>query len=92
MHLINRKTDTTSDFIISSSYRNRIIYKINKVHITQAMSTDREKIGEAFDSRELILIVFVKVSFGLTSFLADLLFLLDDLSGLLHDPYKKSSL
>ena len=64
MHVINSKTDTSSDFFISSSYRNRIIYKINKVHITQAMSTDREKIEEAFDSRELILIVFVKVSFG----------------------------
>ena len=50
---------------------------------------------EVFDSRELTLIVFFIVSFGISSgtFPVDLLFLFDEvLTGLLHEPNKEPSL
>ena len=56
---------------------------------------DMEYTWEVFDSRELTLIVFFIVSFGISSgtFPVDLLFLFDEvLSGSLHEPYKVPSL
>ena len=50
---------------------------------------------EVFDSRELTLIVFFIVSFGISSgtLSVDLLFIFDEVrGGLLHEPYKAPSL
>ena len=66
---------------------------MNKPKRIQVISTDKESILEPFDSRELILIVFVIVNFEISSFPVDLLFLFEEvLSGLLHWPYKEPSL
>ena len=71
-----------------------IDHKINKLSKPEVRITETENL-EAFDSRELTLIVFFIVSFGTSSgtFLVDLLFLFDEvLTGLLHEPNKEPSL
>ena len=95
--LIRNKTKLSTQKIVifNIAHRNQLFHKINKLSRIEVRVTDMEYIGEVFDSRELTLIVFFIVSFGISSgtFPVDLLFLFDEvLAGLLHEPCKVPSL